>query len=114
MVAGGAMGGAAGDPDGRCALVLGITGPEPDLGETQLDTPAPLAYASGRAEELAGSLAAYGYRDLLETLGGAMAAADDVQRSLDAALTKPGLVVVHLLTHGEQGQMPNVLHVLGP
>lgn len=90
----------------RCALVLGITGPDPGLGEVELGAPAPLAQAPVLAGGLAVSLAAYGYRDVVEALGkpvGGVAAAADVQARVDAALADPGLVVVHLLTHGLQG-----------
>jgi hypothetical protein len=78
---------AAGDLRGRCALVLGIRGPDPGLGEVELGAPAPLAEAA----ELAGSLAAYGYRDVLEAPGkphGGIAAAADVQAWVDAALAE--------------------------
>ena len=70
-----------------------------------------------QAGGLAASLAAYGYRDVLEALGkpdGGIAAAADVQARVDAALAEPGLVVVHLLTHGLQGPGRGVLYVLGP
>ena len=113
----GALESAAGDLRGRCALVLGISGPDPGLGEVELGAPAPLAKAPEQAGELAGSLAAYGYRDVLEALGkpdGGIAAAADVQARVDAALAEPGLVVVHLLTHGDQGRGQTVLYVLGP
>ena len=63
------------------------------------------------------SLAAYGYRNVLEAPGrpnGGVAAAADVQACVDAALAEPGLVVVHLLTHGAQGPGLGVLYVLGP
>ena len=70
-----------------------------------------------QAEGLAVSLAAYGYRDVLKAPGkpdGGVAAAADVQAWVDAALAEPGLVVVHLLTHGLQGRGRTVLYVLGP
>ena len=108
---------AAGDLRGRCALVLGIRGPDPGLDEVELGAPAPLAEAAVQAGELAGSLAAYGYRDVLEALGkpdGGIAAAAEVQERVDAALAEPGLVVVHLLTHGDLGHGRTVLYVLGP
>ena len=59
---------AAGGLRGRCALVLGISGPDPGLGEVELGAPAPLAEAPVQAGGLAASLAAYGYRDVLEAL----------------------------------------------
>ncbi len=108
---------AAGDPRGRCALVLGISGPDADLGEVELGAPMRLAEAPVQAGQLAASLASYGYRDALEALGkpdGGVEAAADVQALIDTALAEPGLVVVHLLTHGDQGRAQTVLHVLGP
>ena len=101
------------DKRGRCALVLGIAGPNPDLGEAELGASAPLTEASAHAEELAASLAAYGYRDVLETSMEPGSAADVAAR-LDVAMTDPGLVVVHLLTHGDPGRGQTVLYVLGP
>ena len=101
----------------RCALVLGIAGPGLGLGEIELGRPGPLAVAPARAGELAASLAAYGYRDIREAVGnpgGGIEAAADVQELLDAALAEPGLVVVHLLTHGDHGRGQTVLYVLGP
>jgi hypothetical protein len=112
-----AVGGLVGDLYRRGALVLGIAGPDTGLGEVELGAPAPLAEAPVRAAGLAVSLAAYGYRDAVETLGkpvGGIAAAADVQALIDAALAEPGLVVVHLLTHGLQGPGRGVLYVLGP
>jgi hypothetical protein len=41
-------------------------------------------------------------------------AAADVQGWIDAVLAEPGPVVVHLLTHGDQGRGQTVLYVLGP
>ena len=108
---------AAGDPRGRCALVLGISGPDADLGEVELGAPMRLAEAPVQAGQLAASLASYGYRDALEALGkpdGGVEAAADVQALIDTALAEPGLVVVHLLTHGDQGRAQTVLYVLGP
>ena len=71
-----------------------------------------------QAGALTVSLAAYGYRDVLEAMpkpgGDRVAAAADVQALVDAALAEPGLVVVHLLTHGCQGRGRTVLYVLGP
>ena len=102
---------------GRCALILGISGPDPGLGEPELGAPAPLANAPAQAEALAASLAGYGYRDVLGATGNrdtGIAVAADVQVRLDAALAEPGLVVVHLLTHGLQGPGQGVLYVLGP
>jgi WD40 repeat protein len=111
------MDGPAGARDARCALVLGISGPDPGLGEAELGAPASLSEAPSQARGLAASLAAYGYRDVLETLGksgAGLAAAADVQEWLGAALAEPGLVVVHLLTHGDPGHGETVLYVLGP
>jgi hypothetical protein len=107
----------AGDLHRRCALVLGITGPDAGLDEAELGAPAPLAQAPVQAEGLAVSLAAYGYRDILKAPGkpdGGVAAAADVQAWVDAALAEPGPVVVHLLSHGLQGRGRTVLYVLGP
>ena len=39
---------------------------------------------------------------------------DCVAARLDVAMTDPGLVVVHLLTHGLLGRAQTVLYVLGP
>src|SRR6266496_4001089 len=102
-----------GDERGRCALVLGIAGPDPDLGEAELGASVPLAEAPAQAEELAASLAAYGYRDVLETPREPGSAADVAAR-LDVAMADPALVVVHLLTHGDPGRGQTVLYVLGP
>lgn len=102
---------------GRCALVLGFSGPEPGLGEPELGAPALLAEAPGQARGLAAALAAYGYRDVLRAPGkrdGPVAVAADVQARIDASLAESGLVVVHLLTHGLQGPGQGVLYVLGP
>jgi WD40 repeat protein len=108
---------AVGELPGRSALVLGISGPDPELGEPELGAPAPLAEAPAQAAGLADSLAAYGYRDVLEALprpDAGIVAAADVQGWIDAALAAPGPVVVHLLTHGDQGRGQTVLYVLGP
>ena len=106
----------AGDLNRRSALVLGIAGPDPGLDEADLAVPSPLVQAPQQAERLAASLTAYRYRDVLagsrEPDG--VAAATDVQVWVDAALAEPGLVVVHLLTHGLQGPGRGVLYVLGP
>ena len=105
-----------GDLHQRAALVLGIAGPDPGLGEPELGAPAALAQAPAQAGGLAASLAAYGYRNVLGTPGelGGVAGTADVEACIDAALAEPGLVVVHLLTHGVQGKGRTVLYVLGP
>lgn len=106
-----------GDRHRRCALVLGIPGPDPGLGEAELGAPAPLTQAPVQAGGLAVSLAAYGYRDFLGTLprpDGDIAAAADVGAWVYAALAEPGPVVVHLLTHGLHGRSRTVLYVVGP
>ncbi len=68
------------------------------------------------SKELAVALAAYGYQSVLGTVAKpvGVAAAADVQACVDTALAEPGLVVVHLLTHGSQGPGRGVLYVLGP
>jgi hypothetical protein len=74
-----------GDLHRRGALVLGIAGPETDLGEAELGAPAPLAQAPVQAGGLAVSLAAYGYRNIFEAPGepDVLAAATDVQAWVD-------------------------------
>ena len=44
----------------------------------------------------------------------AQGSAADVAARLDAAIANPGLIVVHLLTHGDPGRGQTVLDVLGP
>jgi WD domain, G-beta repeat len=105
------------DLNRRGALVLGISGPDPGLGEVELGAPARLAEAAIRAGGLAVSLAAYGYRDVLHRaskLNDRVATAADVEVLLNSVLAEPGLVVVHLLTHGQPGPNQGVLYVLGP
>lgn len=111
------MQGGAEDLSTRCALVLGISGPDPGLGEVELGVPARLADAAIHAGGLAVSLAAYGYRDVLQGVSKPndyVATSVDVQTVIDAALAEPGLVVIHLLTHGQLGPNQGVLYVLGP
>ena len=54
---------------GRCALILGITGPDLGLGEPELGRAWPLAVAPAQADALTASLAGYGYRDVRELPG---------------------------------------------
>jgi hypothetical protein len=89
----------------RVALVLGIPGPDAVAGEPDPHALARLDYAPAAADGLARELADhFGYvRDEPTVKNGA-----DLDAAVSAAARRPGIAVVHLLTHGtldESGEL---------
>jgi hypothetical protein len=69
---------------GRCALILGISDPDPKLGEPELGAPAPLANAPVQAEALTGLV-----NTVTRKLGGVTIGVSPVNRAVAAVRVSP-------------------------
>lgn len=96
---------------GHRALVVGVRGQRPPLDPAQAATARrQLDYAPGAAAELLDELTRHFYRPCRT---GREPGADELVKAIEGAVDGPGVVVVHVLTHGEIHERTRGLHLVG-